>query len=166
MQALAAGKGCVDERAGQVQAPAGDLEHAFDQVTDLGRFEDRGGQLGLAVAGDEHLVRSVDPDLLDRRVVEVGLERAEAAERVFQGLSGAGAVDQRWRMAAQGAVVVVVQRLADQVPQTGAVAHRVDAASSDQLAHLVLELGSRVHAPSPCASNGGGSAPWITCRRA
>ena len=34
----------------------------------------------LAVAGDEDPVGLVDPDLLDRRVVEVGLQRPEAGE--------------------------------------------------------------------------------------
>ncbi len=52
--------------------------------------EDRRGQLGPAAPGDEHPARLVDPDLLDRRVVEVALQRAEAGDRVVHRRGSAG----------------------------------------------------------------------------
>ena len=48
-------------------------------------------------------------------------------------------------MPAQGAVVVVVDGVADEVAQCGAVPDRVDPPAPDELAHLVLELVDDVH---------------------
>lgn len=139
MEALAAGEGGVDERARQVQAPAGDLEHLLDEVTNLARGEHRRSELGLPVAGDEDLVGGVDPDLLDLVVVEVLLERAEAADGVHHGLGRGHGVGQRWHVATERAFVVGGDGVAHQCLQAHGVAQRVDAAAADQLADLVLE---------------------------
>ena len=78
----------VDERAREVDPAAGGLEHPLDEVADVVGGQDRGGQLGDAPAGDEHLGRLVDPDLLDRRVVEVRLQRTEPGDGVLHRLHG------------------------------------------------------------------------------
>lgn len=93
VQALAAGQGRVDERARQVEAPPRDLEHPLDELAHLRCGEDRRGELGLAVPRDEHLLRGVDPDLLDVRVVESNLwamTRAAIYTRISQDRTDGG----------------------------------------------------------------------------
>src|SRR5215212_10947140 len=60
------------------EALPGALEHPLDEVLHLGAGQHQVRQLVPAPSGDEDPRRVVDPDLLDRRVVEEGLERAEA----------------------------------------------------------------------------------------
>jgi hypothetical protein len=68
----------VDERAAQVDAATRGLEHPLDQLGHLSIGQHQVGQLVPSVASDEHAVRTVDPDLLDRRVVEERLQLSEA----------------------------------------------------------------------------------------
>ena len=58
---------------------------------------------------------------------------------------GWGRIGEGWDVAAQGAVVVVVDGVADQAAQLVAVPHRVDAAPAHELAHVALELRHDVH---------------------
>ena len=67
----------VDKRLGQVEPAAAGHEHPLDEVADLLVAEDGRGQLADAAAGDEDAAGLVDPQLLDRRIVEVGLQRSE-----------------------------------------------------------------------------------------
>jgi hypothetical protein len=60
----------VDEGRRQVDPAPGGLEHLLHQVADLAVVEDRGGELGAAALGDEDPPGLVDPDLLDRRIVQ------------------------------------------------------------------------------------------------
>ena len=80
VQPVSAGKHRVDERLADVEPAPGRRQHPLHQLAHLRRGEHRGRELVPAVAGDEHPVGLVDPDLLDRRVVEVGLQRPEPGE--------------------------------------------------------------------------------------
>jgi len=140
MQSLPAWQRRVDEGAGPVQAPPGQLEHPFDEVAHLGLGEDRRGELGGAVARDEDLLRRVDPDLLDGVVVQVLLQGTESTDGVLQGLAGRRPVGERGDLAAQRPLVVGVEGIADEAAQHPAITDRVHATVPDQLAHLVLEL--------------------------
>lgn len=70
------GQGRVDERRRQVDPTARVLQHPLDEVAHLSIGQHERGQLGHAGSRDEHARRRVDPDLLDRRVVEERLKRA------------------------------------------------------------------------------------------
>ena len=80
MQAAAVGKRCVDERLTQVDAATGGMQHPLHQIAHLRVGERERHALGDAAAGDEDPIGSVHPDLLDRRIVEVGLQRSEAGD--------------------------------------------------------------------------------------
>ena len=83
VQAAAVGQHRVDERRGQVDPAARGLEHPLDQVAHLVGGQDRRGQLVRPpLRATNTRPGLVDPDLLDRRVVEVALQRAEAGDRV------------------------------------------------------------------------------------
>ena len=117
-----------------------------------------GGELGAAVAGDEHPARLVDPDLLDRGIVQKALQRAESGQRVEDVTDGAGPVEQRRQGRDRDPLVVVGDHLVDQQPGRPVVGHRVDAAPPDQFADLVVDVfggGGRDHRPGPPGSDGG-----------
>jgi hypothetical protein len=78
VEAVALGQHRVDERRGDVEAATAGLQHPLDQLVDLRGVEPQVGQLVAPAAGDEDPAGVVDPDLLDLRVVEEGLQRAEA----------------------------------------------------------------------------------------
>ena len=91
------------------------------------------------VAGDEDPARVVDPDLLHGRVVEEGLERAEAGHPRDQLADDRVDVGDRRDDPAQGAFVVVADHaLRDPAYEPG-VALRVDALTADVVAHLRVE---------------------------
>jgi hypothetical protein len=138
VEALAAGQGGADERAGQVQAATAGLEHALDQVAHLRAGEDGGGQLRRP-AGHEDLRRAVDPDLLDRRVVEVRLQGPEAGDRVHDGAGGGLDVVERRQETAGGPLGVVADGLGDEPVERGSLADGVEPPSAHELAHLLLE---------------------------
>ena len=77
VQPVALGQHRVDERLADVDPPTARLQHPLHQLLHLRGAEHQVGQLVPTVAGDEDPARVVDPDLLDRRVVEVGLQRPE-----------------------------------------------------------------------------------------
>ena len=82
VQTAAVGQHRVDERGREIDPAAGRLQHLLDQVTDLGVGENDRGQLAAPTASDEHPAGAVDPDLLDRRVLEQPLQRTEPGYRV------------------------------------------------------------------------------------
>ena len=140
VQPAAVGQHRVDERAAEVEAPPGHAQHALDEVADLRVVHDDRGQLAAAVACDEHATRGVDPDLLDRGIVEEPLQRAESGDGVeHRRAHGRGVVD---RAVAQG----LLHRRVDQPADGIRVAQRVDAARTDLVAHPPLDQRPRVHA--------------------
>src|SRR5688500_12176469 len=75
VEAVTLGQHRVHERPRDVDPAAARLQHPLDELLHLPGAEHQVGQLVPAVAGDEDAARVVDPDLLDRRVVEERLER-------------------------------------------------------------------------------------------
>src|SRR5699024_5448189 len=70
----------VHEGGAHVQAATAGDQHPLDDPADLGVAEHDRGQLAAPVARAEDLGRRVQPDLLDARVVEHLLQRAEPAD--------------------------------------------------------------------------------------
>ena len=77
VQPRAVGQGGVDEGLGEVEAAAAGHQHPLDEIADLLVAEDGRGQFADAAAGDEDPAGLVDPQLFDRGVVEVRLQRSE-----------------------------------------------------------------------------------------
>ena len=101
-----------------------------------------------AVAGDEHPVGLVDPDLLDRRVVEVGLQRPEAGE-VGDDLADdeVGLVDGA-NDAGEAAALVLGDDVERQAAHRCGVGARVDATLANQLADALGQRRRlRIHPP-------------------
>lgn len=165
VQAVALGQHRVDERAGQVDATTRGLEHPLDQLGDLRRREHQVGELVAAGAGDEDAAGVVDPDLLDRRVVEERLEGAEAAHPRDQLAHDAVDVGDRSHRAGQGAVVVVAHDALGQPTHDGHVALRVDALAPDQLADDAVELVEQLVVGAAAGVRGGAVRPRRAGRR-
>jgi len=141
VQPFAARQGRVDERARQVEAPPGGLEHLLDEVAHLRGRQDGRGELGRTAPRDEDLRGRVDPDLLDLRVVEVLLQGPEPGDGVEHRADRARGVAERRHDAQRAAGVVVGEGVGDELVDGRSVAQRVDAATTDQLADLALEDG-------------------------
>jgi len=97
----------------------------------------------------EDLGRLVDPHLLDRRVVEVLLQRAEAGDGVEHLAGGVPVVVDRRQDACGAALVVVREDLVDQPAHGAGVGRRVQPTTTDELADLVFDDGDRQHCASP-----------------
>jgi len=138
----------------QVDAAPRSPQHALDQVAHLVGRQDGRGQLGQPAPGHEHLRRFVDPDLLDRGVLEVRLQRAEPGDRVEDLLGRLLAVDQHRQAAVQRPLVVVRDDVVDQLADLDRVPGRVETGTADQLADLALDDAHGVShdAPSPATS--------------
>src|SRR6185437_13871852 len=108
-----------------------------DDVADLLGGQDGRRQLVHAVPRDEDLPRLDDPDLLDGRVVEVGLQRAIAGDVVQHLLDHTAGIGQRLQGTGHRALVVVGDRVLDQAPDAWDVPGGVEPATPDQLANLV-----------------------------
>ncbi len=80
MEAGPVGQGGVDERLAEVDAAAGGVQHPLDEIAHLCRGERERHALAAPLARDEDPVGRVDPQLLDGRVVEVGLQRPVAGD--------------------------------------------------------------------------------------
>ncbi len=149
MQSRAVRQLGVDERGAEIQAPPGQPQHPFDQISHLVAGQDDGGQLRPAAAGDEHPSRLVDPDLLHRRVVEVLLQRTEAGDLIEHRPGGRLGITQRRQHRHRGTVQIVRQHLIDQPPGRFGLQHRIELAPAHQLANLALHdrLRARHHSP-------------------
>lgn len=139
VETVALGEHRVDERCRDVEPAPARLEHPLDELVDLRGVEAQVGQLVAAAAGDEDPAGVVDPDLLDLRVVEEGLQRTEARHPSDQ-LTHHGAVvgDGRDR-ARQAEVVVVADHVLGDAAHERGLALRVDALAPDPLPHLQVE---------------------------
>ena len=140
MEPVTVGQHGVDERLGDVDPTTAGLEHPLDQLLDLRRAQDRRGQLVPAGAGDEDAAGVVDPDLLDRRVVEVALQRPEARDPRDELLDHVVRVGHRRDDAGEAALVVVGDHPRGQGPDLGGVALRVDPVAPHGRAQLRVEL--------------------------
>ena len=140
----------VDERSGQVDPPPGGAQHPLDELGDLCGGEDERGQFRAAAAGDEDPAWLVDPDLLDRRVVEERLQRPEPGDRVDGGAGGGVRIVHRREGGGADAVLVLGDHLADDLGHRARIAGRVDAAPAHQLAGpRVDDVLRRLHAKPP-----------------
>ena len=72
----------VHEGGAHVDASPRPLKHPLDEAADLSIGEHRGRELAPTLTGDEHLARSIDPDLFDIWVVEEPLQGSEAGDVV------------------------------------------------------------------------------------
>src|SRR3546814_3886512 len=86
MQTAAVRHRGIHERLAQVDAPAGGVQHPLDEVAHRRIAQRERDALGDTGAGDEDAVGGVDPQLLDGRVVEIGLERSEEHTSELQSL--------------------------------------------------------------------------------
>ena len=93
-----------------------------------------------AVRATKTRLRVVDPDLLDRRVVEEGLQRPESGDPGDQLADHRGRVGHRRDGAGQAALVVVADDALGDPAYDRGVALRVDALAADGLAHQLVEL--------------------------
>ena len=93
-----------------------------------------------AVPRDEDAARVVDPDLLDRRVVEERLERPEPGDPRDQLAHDRGRVGHRRDGSGEAALVVVADDALGDTAYDGRVTLRVDALAADGLAHPLVEL--------------------------
>src|SRR5690606_6648469 len=119
------------------------LEHPLDEVADLIGGQDGRREFRDPSPGDEDLSRFVDPDLFDRRVVEVLLQRPvtrnDGEDRVDCGSS----VSQLRQTSVERALVIVLDRVLNESTNLPAVARRVETGASDQFPDLVLDLANR-----------------------
>ena len=139
MEPVALGEHGVDEGPTDVDPPPAALEHPLDQLLHLGRGEDQVGQLVATAAGDEDPARVVDPDLLDGRVVEEGLQRTEAGHAGDQLADHRLGVGDRRHGTGQAAVVVGADHGLGQPAYDEGVALRVDTLAAHGLADALVE---------------------------
>ena len=139
MEPVSLGQDGVHERPGDVDPPAGALQHPLDQLLHLRAGEHQVGQLVSAAARDEHPRRVVDPDLLDRGVVEELLERSEPGHPGDQLADHGVDVTDRRDDSGQAALVVGADDGLGQPAYDGRVALRVDALVAHGLAHPLVE---------------------------
>ncbi len=99
--------------------------------------------LGDAVARDEDAVGRVDPHLLDCRVVEERLQRAEPGERRDHLTRGRPLVGEHRQRAAERALAVAPHLVAHVAVGEVAIAGEVDPVAAHALAHLLGDEADR-----------------------
>jgi hypothetical protein len=129
----------VDERTTHIDAASARLEHPLGQLLHERGREHQVGQLVAPVAGHEDPVGRVDPDLLDRRVVEERLQRAEAAHPAHQLAHHRARVGEGSDESGQAALVVVAHDLLRDTAYDGRVALGVHTVTAHQRAHRSVE---------------------------
>src|SRR5450759_732253 len=134
---------------GEVHPPTRRLQHPFDEVAHLIGGQDRVGQLGRATSGHEDFRRLVDPDLLDRRVLQVPLQRSEPGDVIAHSPGRLTQVRQRGQPAMQRALVIVGHRVMNKLTHLPKVTRGVQSGAADQLAHFALDSAYGVHRPTP-----------------
>ncbi|MDX6298698.1 MAG: hypothetical protein QOI51_2555 [Nocardioidaceae bacterium] len=129
----------VDERAGQVQPSAGRLQHPLDEVPHLVSRQDGRGQLVPSVTRNEHPMGFVDPDLLNSRIVEVGLQRSEAGDPRDQLVDGAVGIIDGPHDAGETSLVVSPDSGTGECPNRLDIGQRVDPAPPDLTPYVGVE---------------------------
>ena len=145
VQAGTVGQGGIHERRGHVEAAPRTLEHPFHEVPDLLVRERDRGQLGFAVPCHVDLVGSVEPDFLDGRVVEQGLQGTEPGHGVEDEPPGGLQRTDRREGRQQGPLVVIHDRRLDEAADFAGLPQGVEAAPADQLADFVLDNAYSLH---------------------
>ncbi len=106
VQSTAVRQGCVDEGLAQVDTPTRSVQHPFDEVAHRGIRQGERHTLGDTGAGDEDAVRSVDPQLFDGRILEIGLQGTVAGDGGEDLAHARGFVIDRGETAGESEVVV------------------------------------------------------------
>ena len=127
----------IDERRRDVHAAAGCLQHALDEIAHLRVTEREFELLRPAAARDEDTVGSVDPDLLDVRVIEVRLQGAEARERGEHLPLRAHFVGYKGQRAAKGVLRIAAHLVARVSRSAWRVRREVDAVPAHPVPHAV-----------------------------
>jgi hypothetical protein len=140
VQPVPLGEHRIDERLADVDAPAAGLEHPLDQLLHLRGRQHRGGQLVPALPRDEHLARVVDPHLLDRGVVEVGLQRPEPGHPRHQLTDHGLRVRHRGDLPGQAALVVGADHPLRDPAYGGHLGLRVHPVAADGLPHPGVQV--------------------------
>ncbi len=156
MEAVALGQHRIDERRGDVDAAATRLEHPLHELLDLGRAQHRVGQLVLAVPSDEDLAGIVDPDLLDARIVEVGLQWSEAGDPRDQLPDDRLRIRHRRDLPGQAPLVMSTHHLLGDAAYDDRLRLWIDTVTTDDLTHPCVELTDQ---RSVCVGNGAGH--WV-----
>ena len=143
VQPRSVGQRGVDERRAEVDAATGGLQHPLDEVAHLGLGELERDALRHPVAGDEDAVGRVDPDLLDRRVVEERLQRAEPGEGRDHLTRRRALVGEHGQRAAERALAVAPHLVAHVAVGEVSIAGEVDAVAAHALAHLLGDEADR-----------------------
>ncbi len=136
MQARPVGQRGVDERRADVDTTPRALEHPLDQVAHLPVTESERAVLGDAVAGDEDTVGGVDPDLLDLRIVQEGLERTEARQARDHLPRGLDLIAEQRHGAAERELAVPTDLVPNEASHERRVGGQVGALPSDAVADL------------------------------
>jgi len=129
----------VDERRREIDAPAGRPQHPLDELGHLAGGEDQRGELRAAPARDEHAAGLVDPDLLDRPVVEERLQRTEPGDRVEHGTRHVCRIAERRQRRRHRAIEVLTDHIVDQPAHHVRFGDRIDATPADEFANLALD---------------------------
>src|SRR6266568_819382 len=129
----------VDERRREIDAPAGRPQHPLDELGHLAGGEDQRGELRAAPARDEHAAGLVDPDLLDRPVVEERLQRTEPGDRVEHGTRYVCRIAERRQRRRHRAIEVLTDHIVDQPAHHVRFGDRIDATPADEFANLALD---------------------------
>ena len=140
MQPVSLGQHRVHERLADVDAPAAGLQHPLHELLHLRGGEHEGGQLVAAVAGHEDPARVVDPDLLDRGVVEERLERPEPRHPGDQLTDHRVDVGHRRDRAGEAAVVVLADHRLRDPPDQAGLALGIHGLAAHHLPHVLVEL--------------------------
>ena len=143
----------IHERRGHVQPPAGALQHPLHEVTDLLVRQRHGGQFRFAVARHVDLVRRVEPDFLDARIVQERLKRAKPRHGVEDESPGLLQRADGRKRRQQRPLVVVADRRLHEAADFAALPQWIQAAATDQLTDFVLDDAHSFHgAPNMTAT--------------
>jgi hypothetical protein len=159
LKARPVGERGVHERRGEVDPAAGRLQHPLDQIADIPFAQRHRQPLRNAVAGDEHPVGAVDPDLLDRRVVEQRLERPQPGELCHHLPCDGGLVAEQRHRASEGALAVPAHLVVSVPPGQGVITREVDPVAPHPRSNGLGDVGDRaahrVIVPQRCEARPG-----------
>src|SRR5680860_1339471 len=140
VQTVTVGQHRIDKGLGQVDPASTGLQHPLDELLHLRSTQNRGGELVLSRPRHEDPARVVDPDLLDRGVVEVTLQRAEARHPRHQFLDDRLMVDDRGHRTGKAALVVLLDKPFRDPTYHAGISLRVDAVAAYDVAYPRVEV--------------------------